>query len=111
MLFSHMKRFLPLIIACLCLLGSCGVLNKAPQVDILNLKVFQTLSKTEALARTSDFDVVKVIILDDLVYDGKEYSGVFVLVDTYTYTTREDIQKTVPVYMRRSDYRKINKRK
>lgn len=108
-----MKRFFHLIIAiaCVCLLGSCGALTKSPQAEILKLKVFQTLSKTEALAWTSDYDVVKVIILDDFVYDGKEYSGVFVLVDTYTYTTREDIQKTVPVYIKRSDYRKLYKGK
>lgn len=73
----------------------------------LYVEIFQTLSKYEALARTKDYDVVKIETGSEVYYDGKNVSGNFCLAGTYTYTTKEDRQKTVPVYIREDDYKSL----
>lgn len=70
----------------------------------LNLKIFQTLGKHQALAWTTHYDIVKIITLDNIYYDGKQIKGDFILVDTYTYETTQGIVKTVPVYVLTSEY-------
>lgn len=77
------------------------------QAITLSVEIIQTLSKNEALARTSDWDVVKLETTEDVYYDGKKISGRFVMVGTYTYTTRNDMDKTVPVYLKESEYKKV----
>lgn len=72
----------------------------------LNLTIFQTLNKNEALARTNNYDVVKIESLSMVLYDGKTVSGYFTLVDTYSYMTKNGLTKTVPVYVLRSEYGK-----
>ena len=74
----------------------------------LNVEIFQTLSKTSALAHTSlwsDYKIVKIVTTKDVYYDGKQISGLFVLVDTYTYKAMDGSIKTVPVYQRKSELR------
>ena len=107
-----MKKLLSILIltiSTLCV-TSCGIMNNninAEQTN-LNVEIFQTLSKTSALAHTSlwsDYKVVKIVTTKDVYYDGKQISGLFVLVDTYTYETKDGRIKTVPVYQRKSELR------
>lgn len=76
-------------------------------VEYISVEIFQTLSKTEALARTSDWDVVKLETTTDVYYDGKKISGNFVMAGTYNYTNKSFVEKTVPVYIRESEYKKL----
>lgn len=84
----------------------------------LELKIFQTLNEYEALATTTKGDVVKIITNKDLYYDGNVIKSRFVLIDTYTYQTvvkagdtDEYRQKTVPVFIKSSEYNKKNKKR
>ncbi|GEM_PF-5181424 len=95
------------VLACLC---SCSVQTRmyskysnVPK-EYLSLKVLQTLDENSALCTDANFNVVKVIIKDKLLYDGLPIYGTFVLVDTYRYITVKNVAKTVPVYMPFEDY-------
>lgn len=72
----------------------------------LTVKIFQTLNKNEALAFTEQFDVVKIVTVTDMYYDGKQIKGNFTLVGTYTYETEKERIKTVPVFVLTSEYKK-----
>lgn len=106
-----MRRFLFLLLCVfgIMILPSCSIIknNINTEQTYLKVKIFQTLSKTSALASTSawDYKVVKVITNEELYYDGKNLTGTFVLVDTYAYETKNGDIKTVPVYMRKSEMR------
>ena len=117
-----MKKLVLALILFVCLLNtSCSSTNHVPssQVKFLYVKVFQTLSRTEALARCRDNygfsgDVVKVISYDEPLFDGKELRGGFVFLTTYSYETVPDeygrtFMKTVPVYINRFEYPKYKK--
>lgn len=71
----------------------------------LDLTIMQTLSKGEALAKTSDYDIVKIETLEEVYYDGKKISGRFRLIDTYTYVTNSGSTKTVPVFVSQKEYK------
>ncbi len=107
-----MKKILSLfcLIATTCLTSSCSIFrnNINNEQTYLSLEIFQTLSKYEALAHTNDYDykVVKVVTSEETYYDGKSLSGTFVLVDTYTYETKDERIKTVPVYRRKSELKR-----
>lgn len=73
----------------------------------LNLTIFQTLGKHEALARTNNYDVVKIETVSDVYYDGKQINGNFTLIDTYSYETTKGIIKIVPVYVLTREYNKL----
>lgn len=80
---------------------------------ILTLEVFQTLSRNEALCiqeGSFSIDVCKIVTETSILYDGQIISGTWVLVDTYTYKTKNNNIKTVPVLMPLSDFRKNNAR-
>ena len=106
-----MKKLLSILIltiSTLCV-TSCGIMNNninAEQTH-LNVEIFQTLSKTSALAHTTgwDYKVVKIITNNEVYYDGKTISGWFKLVDTYTYESKGSGIKTVPVYQKVSELR------
>lgn len=96
--------------------SSCSASRTAQSSGIqtvnLDMKVFQTLTKHSALARTRGDghyiyigDVVKIISESSIMYDDLIFKGKFVLVDTYTYTTTNDKVKTVPVYMPYPEYK------
>lgn len=105
-----MKKLLSLLCVTVPMLltTSCGIFsnNINSEQTYLSVEIFQTLSKYEALACTSDWKVVKVITSEDVYYDGKSLSGTYVLVDTYTYETKDERIKTVPVYRKKSELRK-----
>lgn len=98
------KRIILAILAVCALLTSCAIFKY--EHSYKKLKVFQTLSNYEALALDSDYNVVKLVTFKDMIYDGKVFTGEYVLTGTYTYETKENGVKTVPVYMLWSEYKK-----
>ena len=116
-----MKRLLLIILSCL-VLSSCSVLStsstgfqvKYPSgTRYLDVKILQTLSKHSALAYLKGQygnyygDLIKIVTEKDMYYDDLIVQGYFVLVSTYSYTTNAGYQKTVPVYIKLSEYREI----
>lgn len=100
-----MKKLVFLLLSFL--LTSCGVmLNSSTESDIssdrtyLSVEIIQTLSKTEALAWTRNYKVVKLETDSEIFYDGKKVAGEYMLTGTYTYPNKEGTIKTVPVYTR-----------
>ncbi len=101
-------RILFTLLSVVLLLSSCSVLKEQGSKRYLNVKVLQTLSKTEALVVPNsqyNTNVYKVITSNEMLYDGIVIRGWYVLIDTYTYVTVKDLQKTVPVYISLNDYR------
>lgn len=72
----------------------------------LDLKILRTFNSKEALAYTEHADIVKIETQSDTYYDGKKISGNFTLVGTYTYQAKNEMIKTVPVYVLTSEYNK-----
>ena len=70
------------------------------------MRIFQALNSHEALATSSDNTniVVKLITTEDTFYDGKRVSGTYIMVDTYTYENKLETIKTVPVFIKVSEY-------
>ena len=111
------KLYLLLLIGGLFLFSSCGslsstVVNSTLQYAsvgdrcFIEVEVFQTLSDHEALAMDKNFFVIKLISSTETYYDKKRINGTFVFVDTYTYETKDQGLKTVPVYQRISELKK-----
>ena len=75
------------------------------QTTNIDVKVLQTIGETECLAITCsnkqygwyNGDIV-YYISNDLLYDDKIIKDKVYFIGTYTYTTRNEMQKTVPVY-------------
>ena len=118
-----MKKVIILLIAFFAI-SACSTLTssqnnasvKTPQgTRYLDVKIMQTLDKNSALAHVKDKygsyygDLVKIITEKDMYYDDLVVQGYFVLVSTYTYITKSEIQKTVPVYIKLNEYREIEK--
>lgn len=109
-----MKRIVFLLIAIISL-SSCSVLkptNDGVKSVFLNVKIFQTLDKCSALAHTKTSygyagDCVKIVTTEDMYYDDLVVADSFVLVGTYSYVTTKDVRKTVPVYLKLKEYRKM----
>ena len=110
-----MKKVLILIVATLSL-NSCFTMTylatEAGKDDIsktntfLHLKVFQTLNNGFALAKTNQYDAVAIYTYDQKLYDGKQFDGRFMFIDTYSYLTTQNVYKTVPVFMPVEEYKK-----
>ena len=114
-----MKKVLLLLsVSILLLLPSCSLLHRTSvsratigDKCYLNVTIFQALNSHEALARTDDITnliVVKLITTEDTFYDGKRLSGTFIMVDTYTYESKQETIKTVPVFIKDSEFNKYN---
>ena len=110
------KALLPLSVSILLLLSSCSIFTRASLSNAsigdkcyLNATIFQAVNNHEALATTSREPysiVVKLITSEDTFYDGKRVSGTFIMVDTYTYENKQETIKTVPVFIKVSEYDK-----
>ena len=109
-----MKRAIILLSTTLLLLSSCSVFTRVSLSNAsigdkcyLNATIFQAVNSHEALATTSrelNSIVVKLITTEDTYYDGKRVSGNFIMVDTYTYQSKQETIKTVPVFIKVSEY-------
>lgn len=101
-----MKKFLLLII--ICLLSSCSVTRNNMHIKFVDATIFQTQDSNTALAMDGYLNVIQVITTEEVYYDGRQISGLFVLVDTYAYETVQHRVKVVPVYVRLSEYNKYS---
>ena len=108
-----MKKVLLLFVA-LIMLSSCSLLfssgsasSRLTERARLDLEIFQTLDENTALALTNDYKVVQIKSYEAILYDGKTLSDTFILIDTYTYQTKDETTKTVPVYMKSGEYYRI----
>lgn len=110
------KILLLLSISILLFVSSCSVFTMASLSNAsigdkcyLDAKIFQALNSHEALATTGynlNNIIVKLITSEDTYYDGKWVSGTFIMVDTYTYENKQETIKTVPVFIKVSEYNK-----
>lgn len=73
----------------------------------LSMEIFQTISQNEALATTDDGSLIKIESATETYYDRKHLSGYFTLIWIYTYETVKKEIKTIPVYIRTSEYKEI----
>ena len=109
------KALLLLSLSTLLLVSSCSVFTRTSLSHAtigdkcyLNATIFQAVNSHEALATTSrelNSIVVKLITSEDTYYDGKRVSGTYVMVDTYTYENKQERIKTVPVFIKVSEYK------
>ena len=90
------------------MLSSCAITRNTMHVRFIDATIFQTIDSNTALAIDGYLNTVQVITANEVYYDGRNISGIFVLVDTYAYETAQCI-KVVPVYVRLSEYRKYSK--
>ena len=105
-----MKKLILLIILVL-ITSSCVVLRNQTRYTFVNATIFQVIDSNTALALTQDsFEVIKVVTTEEIYFDGRPILGVFVLVDTYAYTTASGMYKVVPVYIRYSEFQKYKRR-
>lgn len=102
-----MKKFILLII--LCMLSSCAITRNTAHLRFVDATIFQTLDSNTALAIDEHFNTIQIITNEEVYYDGRQISGMFVLVDTYSYETVQHRTKVVPVYVRLSEYNKYSR--
>lgn len=106
-----MRKFLFLLVFS-SLFVSCSLVKHVKESysvkkSYFTLTVIQTLDDNSALCLTQNYDIVKLEVLDRMLYDGLVITDGFVLTGTYRYVTVKDIVKTVPVYVTYDDYRVI----
>jgi hypothetical protein len=93
-------------------LGSCS-----KTLFFTGEEIFQTLAPGEGLVFYGEGlvssggyglkTVVKVESNTDEYYDGKSLWGPYKMIGTYQYITAKDFVKTVPVYVKKSEYKKL----
>lgn len=99
------------------ILTSCGIENLSTKGNgYANIECFQALYNSdfhsECLGRDIDDNVCYIVSFwnicnennPEMFYDGKNLSGEYVSVGTYTYTTRKGYEKTVQAIMRKKEY-------
>ena len=90
------------------IVSSCAIMRNQTHLDIIDGTIFQVLDSNDALVMTKDYQVVKIITTNEVYFDGRSIAGIFILVDTYHYITKDGVYKVVPVYVRYSEYRKYS---
>ena len=107
------KLLAVLTISILVFVSSCSVLSQKPLSNAsigdkcyLNVRIFQAMNSHEALATSvkNNNIVVKLITTEDTFYDGKKVTGTYIMVNTYTYENKLETIKTVPVFIKVSEY-------
>jgi len=103
-----------LLLFILSLLSSCqsyAPITKASIGDkcYLNVRIFQAFNSQEALAIGIDNNniIVKLITNEDTFYDEKRLSGIYIMVNTYTYETKKGSIKTVPVFIKATEAKSL----
>lgn len=102
-----MKKFILLI--AICLLSSCAITRNTKHIKFIDATIFQTLDSNTALAIDDHLNTIQIITNEEVYYDGRNISGMFILVDTYSYETVQHRVKVVPVYVRLSEYNKYTR--
>lgn len=67
--------------------------------------VFQTLSRNECLVSTNNYNVLKIESYSDVFFDEKPINGVYIFVGTYSYVTKDDRNKVVPIYVLEKEFK------
>ena len=116
-----MNRLFKIIITlflCLGSVSSCGVyrstyqpenstvIENGVEIRSCNFEVIQTYDKHSGLAWDSDYNPVKIIVQNDIVYDQKKFNNRWVLIDTYSYFNKQGNQMTVPVFVPYDEFMK-----
>lgn len=80
----------------------------------INAEVFQVLEESDTLSfclvrvykeSKLDYNIAMLVAMDEIVYEGKEFDDeLCFLAGTYTYETKADEKKTVPLYYTRPCY-------
>lgn len=101
-----MKKLLILFVTIFAL-TSCGTLQSVFSRDVkyIDGKIIQTHSSHAGLVMIEegmDYMIVMLVDPDKVFYDRKRVHGYYRLVDTYSYYNKDDIRKTVPVYVKRN---------
>lgn len=109
-----MKRFIILVLCTLALTSCSAIINSLQETNLtertyMTLEVYQTLSDTSAIAFTKDNKAVRIDSPEGMMYDGKKYSGTFVLVGTYTYEANNGMVKTIPTYVSVNEFKLYKK--
>ena len=115
--YNMMKKFLFVCFITLCLFTSCGIekLTTNNQAYI-NIKCFQAIYNStihsDCLAIDYNYNICYVVSFwctcndndPEMFYDGKDLSGEYVSVGTYTYKTKNGNTKTVQAIMRKKEF-------
>ena len=118
-----MKKIFIICLVNLCILTSCDIEYLATNNNAyINLECFQALNNyyglySDCLARDSNYNICYIVSFwntcndndPEMFYDGKNLSGEYVSVGTYTYTTRKGYTKTVQAVMRKKVYYELYK--
>ena len=112
-----MKKFLLISFAMLCLLTSCGIENLATNNNAyISIECFQALNNSglysDCLAKDYNYNICYIVSFwnvcndkdPEMFYDGKNLSGEYVNVGTYSYTTRQGYTKTVQAIMSKKEF-------
>ena len=80
----------------------------------INAEVFQVLEESDTLSfclvrvykeSKLDYKIAMLVVMDEIIYEGKEFDDeLCFLAGTYTYETKADEKKTVPLYYTRPCY-------
>ncbi len=114
-----MKKLIPtFVLFFLSMLAlSCDEIAYATTNDIsaektyIKGRIMQTLDKQSALVdiKTSEYRHSVVLIVSESdkaeYFDDKPITGNYVRIGTYSYTTTQNVKKTVPVYILESEYK------
>ena len=101
----------------LCLLTSCGIENLSTNNNAyISIECFQALRNygtySDCLAKDFDYNICYIVSFwnvcndkdPEMFYDGKNLSGEYVSVGTYTYNTKGGDTKTVQAVMRKQEF-------
>ena len=115
--YNKMKKILFVCFIALCLFTSCGIENLTTNnKGYLSIKCFQALYNSsiysDCLARDYNYNVCYVVSYwcscnnndPEMFYDGKDLSGEYISVGTYTYKTKNGDTKTVQAIMRKKEF-------
>lgn len=91
------------------IVSSCAVTRNSGDLKYLNVQIFQVLDSDDALAMDNNFNVVKLITAGEVYYDGLNVKGVFILVDTYAYYSKDGRYRVIPVYVRYKEYKQYSR--
>ena len=80
----------------------------------INAEVFQVLEESDTLSfclvrvykeSKLDYKIAMLVVMDEIIYEGREFDDeLCFLAGTYTYETKADEKKTVPLYYTRPCY-------
>lgn len=113
-----MKKGIIALICAALTLASCSATRglSIGSQRYISVEIFQTFVDGGALAMSTNafsphcYDVIKLETKKEFYYDGAKVRGQFVMVGRYSYENKQHIVKTVPVYVRATEYKALMKK-